>query len=896
MRTFHRLAVRLRGWFRARAEDDILREELGFHLEREIQANIEAGMAPDQARRAAHLAVGSLEAIRKESREGRPGALVRLIVRDLAYGTRILLKAPGFAATSVGIVALGIGAATAIFSVVYGVVLRPLPYQDPDRLVSLWTVMPQFGTQGANVNAADYRDWRSDNRIFDDIALVRHIANFNLIGAGEPERLFGARVSSNLFKVLGVAPALGRTFTEDEDEIGHDDVALLSHGLWKRRFGGDPFVIGRTINLSGVAHTVVGVMRPDFQYPGREFQIWTPLTVNPEVLSRKLPGYDWLAVARLKRGVRLEQAQSEMDAIAKRLASAYPKTNSNIGVAVVPMLESTVGGVRTALYMIFGAVVCLLLIACMNLANLLCARASSRSREFAVRLALGASRGRLAIQALAEVAPVLLVGGLLGAVTAAWGVAAFVPLAPATLPRVESIGINGPVLAFSVAMLVATGIVAGLVPAIQAWRSELTNATREDSRSTVGNLRQSTARNILIVAQIALVLPLLVGAGLLVRSFSALMHVDPGFRTDNVLSLHLAIPRSKYPKDEQVAALAGRLVEGVAALPGVQSAGMVNRLPLAGVGQINGLEFENVSSGPPAAVAGPLAESFDTRTVTPDYFQTMGIPLIEGRVFTHHDTQTTSVPEMPGVLIPATGIVDERIARRFWPGQSALGKRFRFGFPGMPWVEIVGVVGHIRHDGLDVDPRPQVYFNYLQRAQDRMALVVRSNQNPRALISAILQAIRSVDPEQPVYDIRTMEDVVERSTAQRWLNMMLVTIFAAISLMLASVGVYGVVAYGVSQRRREFGIRLALGAERSAVARLVVRQGAVLAIAGAAIGFVASVFVTRAIESLLYGIKATDPPSFATATGLLVGVALLASYVPARRAASVDPASTLRNE
>jgi putative ABC transport system permease protein len=896
MRTLHRLAVRLRGWFRERAEDDVLREELRFHLDREIQANIEAGMAPDQARRAAQLAVGSLEAIREESRESRPGALVRQIVRDLAYGGRLLLKAPGFAATSVLIVALGVGAATAIFSVVYGVVLRPLPYREPARLVSLWTHMPQLGIQRANVNAADYRDWQSENHVFEDIALVRHIANFNLIGAGEPERLLGARVSSNLFKVLGVTPALGRTFTEDEDEIGHDDVALLSHGLWKRRFGGDPAIIGRTVNLSGVPHTVVGVMRSDFQYPGREFQIWTPLTINPDVLSRKVPGNDWLAVARLKDGISLTQAQSEMDAIAKHLSIAYPKTNPQTGVTVEPLLESTVGTVRAALYSIFGAVTCLLIIACLNLANLLGARASGRSKEFAVRLALGASRGRLALQALAEVAPVLLVGGALGVVVAAWAVAAFVPLAPQTLPRAESIEINGSVLAYSIAMLLATGIVSGLLPAMQAWHSELANATREEGRSTAGSVRQSNMRSILIVAQIALVLPLLVGAGLLVRSFSALTRVDPGFRTDSVLSLHLAIPRSKYPKDAQVAAFAGQLVSGVAAMPGIRSAGMVNRLPLAGVGQINALEFENVSAERPSALGGSLPEGFDTRTVTPDYFQTMGIPLIEGRVFTDHDTHTVPVRTIPGVLSPAAGIVDERIARSFWPGESALGKRFRFAFLGSPWVEIVGVVGHIRHEGLDVDPRPQVYFNYLQRPQDRMVLVVRTNQDPRALAPAILQAIRSVDPEQPVYDVRTIEDVLELSMAQRWLNMTLVTIFAAISLVLASIGVYGVVAYGVSQRRREFGIRLALGAERAAVARLVVRQGAVLAITGSAIGFVGAILVTKAVESLLYGVKATDPPSFATATGLLVGVTLLASYVPARRAASVDPASTLRSE
>jgi putative ABC transport system permease protein len=894
MRAFDRLGVRLRGWLRPRLDDETLSEELAFHIERQAQANIEAGMTPSQARRAAHLAVGSVQTIRDESRESRPGAVARQIVRDLVYGTRIVRKSPGFAATSILIVALGIGAATAIFSVVYGVVLRPLPYEEPNRLVSLWTKMPQLNLQRANVNAADYRDWRADNHVFEDIALVRHVANFNLLGAGEPERLFGARVSPNLFKVLGVTPVLGRTFTEEEDEIGRDTVAVLSDGLWRRRFGADRSIVGKTINLSGFPHTVVGVMGPNFQYPGREFQIWTPLIVDPRILSRRSPGYDWLAVARLKRGVNLSQAQAEMDGIAKRLANAYPTTNPQTGVLVEPLLESTVGAARPALYAVFGAVTCMVVIACLNLAGLLGARMASRSREFAVRLALGASRGRLALQAVAEVAPVLLVGGVLGVAAAAWGVAAFVPLAPTTLPRVESIGVNGPVLAFSIVMLVATGLVAALLPAMQAWRSELTNATREDSRSSFGSPRQSRTRNMLVVAQMAILVPLLVGAGLLVRSFAAVVNVDPGFRAEHVLSLHLAIPRSKYPKDDQVADFVGQVVDRVASLPGVRSAGMVNRLPLAFGAQINELEFETVGQPSPG---GSLHEGFDTRTVTPDYFQTLGIQLIEGRPFTDHDTQVIPVPGMSGVFIPATGIVDDRIARRFWPGQSPVGKRFRFAFsPGMPWIEIVGVAGHIRHDGLDVDPRPQVYFNYLQRPQDRMALVVRTDQDPRALISATLEAIRSVDAEQPVYDVRTMEDVVERSTAQRWLNMMMVTVFAAIALLLASVGVYGVVAYGVNERRREFGIRLALGAERGAVARLVVWQGTVLALVGSAIGFLAAVVVAKAIESLLYGIRASDPPSFATAVGLLVSVALFASYMPARRAASVDPAITLRSE
>jgi predicted permease len=550
-----------------------------------------------------------------------------------------------------------------------------------------------------------------------------------------------------------------------------------------------------------------------------------------------------------------------------------------MGVEVAPLLADVVKPVRPALLVLQGAVGCLLLIACLNLSNLLGARAVSRAREFAVRLALGASRGRLAVQALAEVAPILALGGALGIVAAAWAVRAFIPLAPAALPRVESIQLSAPVLAVSVGLLMITGLVAGLLPAAQAWRSDLTSVTREGSRSAAGGRGQSKTRSLLVVAQIALTLPLLVGAGLLLQSFSALSRIDPGFRTDNVLSLHLAIPRSKYRKDSEVAAFCGRLLERVEAVPGVVAAGMVNRLPLVGA-QIGAIAFEDVPESP------ARFPSVDWRTVTPRYFDALAIPLREGRVFNDHDTETA----------PAVGLVDEQIAQALWPGRSAVGKRFRIPFPGLPWVEVVGVVGHVRNEGLDVDPRPQVYWNYLQRAQDRMVLVVRASQDPRPLIPGVLQAIRAVDPEQAAYDVRPMEEVLDRSLAQRWLNTVLLGSFAGISLLLASVGVYGVVAFGVTRRVREFGIRLALGAERSQVARLVVGQGAALAAAGTVLGVVAAAILAGAMQSLVYGVPPRDLASFAIASAVLLAVAVLASYLPARRAASVDPAVTLRSE
>ena len=804
------------------------------------------------------------------------------------YGLRLLRKSPAFAVTSILIVALGVGATTAIFSVVYGVMLRPLPFRDPGRLVSLWTISPKLNLARVQVNGADRRDWQARNHVLTEIALVRAVASFNLTGEGEPERLFAARVSASLFRVLGVAPAIGRAFTDEENEIGRDQVVLLSDGLWSRRFGRDPSIVGRTILLSGVPHTVAGVMGPDFRYPARETQIWTPLTVGPDELSRKDPAYNYVAIARLKPGVTIGQAQAEMDGIAARLAAEFPETNDHAGVEVVPLLDDMVSGVRRMLQVLLGAVSCLLLIACLNLANLLGARSASRAREFAVRLALGASRRALAAQAIAEVIPIAVAGGALGIVAATWGVDAFVPLAPAGLPRVESIGISVPVLAFSLGVLALTALVAGLLPAAQSWASDSTAATREDSRSLAGGRRQSRTRALLVVSQVALVLPLLVGAGLLIRSFSALVRVDSGFNPANVLTLQMAIPRSKYTDDPAVAAFCGRVVERVAALPDVASAGMVNRLPLAGVGQINLLHFE--TADPDTVV------STDTRSVTPDYFRTVGIRLIEGRLFTEHDMDTVATPTRYGPM-PNIGIVDERLARTLWPGQSAIGKRFRFGLEGMPWMHVVGVVGHIRTDALDIDPRPQVYFNYRQRAQDRMALAVRGRgRDIRLFTTAILQAVRDVDPEQPVSDVRTLDEVIDRSTGQRWLNMTLVTAFALIALALASIGLYGVVAYGVTRELREFGIRVALGAGAADITGLVLRRGLLLALSGVVIGLTAAFALTRVMRSLLFGVEPTDPASFAAAAALLVSVALVASYLPARRASRVDPALTLKAE
>jgi putative ABC transport system permease protein len=881
MRWLYRLRALARAWFKDREVDVELDEELQFHLERQTRANAEAGMEPGEARRAARLALGGRQQILELSRDARPGSLVRQLARDAAYGTRLLRRSPTFAAASVLVVALGVSAVTAVFGVVYGVLLRPLPYPQPERLVQLWTRAPRLAMPRALVGAADFRDVREQSRVFESAALVRPIANFNLTGQGEPERLFGARVSPGLFGVLRVAPALGRAFSEDESRSGREPVVLLSHVLWMRRFAGDPAVVGRTIRLSGVPHVVVGVMGPDFQFPGREFEVWTPLTINPAELARKEWPYNYRAVARLAPGVTLQQAQQTLDGIARRLEAAYPDSNREVGFEVVGMLDDAARPVRPALFSLMAAAACLLLIACLNLANLLAARGASRGRELAVRLALGASRGRLALQAIAEVLPVLAAGSVLGIAGAAGALTFFVPAAPTSLPRADQIALRAPVLAFSLAALAITGVAASLWPAALAWRARSSQAMGPGSRSGLGSAHQSRSRRGLVVAQIALALPLLAGTGLLLRSFDALQRVDPGFRGDKVLSLHLAIPRSKYTDDAQVAAFCARLLERVAELPGAVSAGMVNRLPLGGVPQLGALEFEDAAGGDPRRLP-----SADWRTASPGYFEAMGIPLLEGRAFTAAD-----VPAAEPV-----GIVDEQVAKRVWPGRSPIGERFRIPSPGLPWVRVVGVVGHVRGDALDVDPRPQVYWPLRQRTQDRMALVVRTTRDPRSLQADVIRAVRELDPEQPVYDVRTMEQVVARSLASRRLSLALLACLAGAALLLASVGVYGLVAFGVVQRLREFGLRQAVGAGRGDITRLVLREGTVLALAGTLLGLLGALPLAGFLEELVFGVGPRDLPTLAGAGLLLLAVAALASYLPARRAAAVDPAAALRTE
>src|SRR5262245_25219345 len=646
MRWLRSLRLRLRALLRPDAGDRELADEMRGHFDLIVDDHIARGLTPDAARAAAGREFGPVAQLTDASRDARGIAWVTDGLSDVRYGARLMRRSPGFAAASTLTIALGIGATTAMFSVVYGVLLAPLPYREPDRLINIWSTAIARGLPRAYNGMANVYDWRARNHVFVDVAALRAVGNFNLTGAGEPERLNGSRVESRLFPLLGVTPLLGRTFSEDEDEIGHEHVALLTYGLWVRRFGADPAAVGRTILLNGEPYTIVGVMRPDFAFPTREFQIYVPLTFDPAELVNRM-NYSYLAIARLKPGVTVDQARAEMNLMAAQITREHPKENEGIGAGLAPMLDDNVSAVRTPLYVLFGAVLAMLLVGCANLANLLLARALARQRELAVRAALGAGRGRLVVQAVAEVVPIFVVGGTLGVLVAAWAVGAIEPLLPADLPRAENIGVSLPVLAAAAAMLAAISVLIGAWPALEASRTGLSATGSETVRGVAGSARRARRRDVLVVAQIAATCWLVIAAALLGRSFVALRQVNPGFNPDHVYTAHLAIPRAKYPRDRDVAAFGERVLDRVRALPEVVSAGLVNRLPLAGGIQGGIIEFEGVD---PKLLA---LENVDYRSVTPDYFRTLEIPVAAGRAFTDRDGES----DLP------VAIIDDRLAK-----------------------------------------------------------------------------------------------------------------------------------------------------------------------------------------------------------------------------------------
>ena len=814
--------------------------------------------------------------------------------QDIRYGVRALLKTPGFTAVAVIVLALGIGANTAIFTVVNAVLLRPLPYPDSDRLVMLWETNPRFqiGIDTLPVTHGNFMDWREQNGVFDYVSALG-VGRWNLTGSGEPERISGASVSANFFKLMGAEPKLGRAFGDDEDKPGASKVVVIGHALWQQRFAGQPDVIGRTMTLDGESYTVIGVAPERFQFPrakdlpyfvgvATQTDLWRPMILGEDFVNKSRANHQLSVMAKLKPGVTRERAQSEMTAIAERLEQSYPDSNQGIGVKVVALNEQVVGNVRPALWLMMGAVALVLLIACANVANLLLARSAARQREIAIRTALGASRGRVVRQLLTEAMLLAIVAAVAGTLLSLWGIKAMLSLSREAMPRAYEVGVDARVLGFAVAIAMLTSVLFGLTPALQNSKVNLSESLKEGARGLAGGRRANRVRSVLVIAEVALSVVLLIGAGLMIKSLAGILKVDPGFNPDNTVTMNIALLGSKYPSATRQIAFFQDVTHRVEVLPGVQSVGLISSAPLSGGVYAGGFSIKDR--------AGPEADDLvaDRRMISPEYFNALGIPLLKGRGFSDRDDQNS-----PGVVV-----VSESWARRFLPHDDPLDKRIKLGGRDStrPWLSIVGVAGDIRDTALESDAKPCVYIPYPQFPSSGMTLVVRAAVDPKPLIHAIRDGVWAVDKDQPVTDIKTMDQSIADSVSPRRFNAMLLAIFASLALVLASVGIYGVMAYSVTQRTHEIGIRVALGARALDVIELVVGRGMALVLTGVAIGLAGAVALTRVMTSLLYGVSATDPLTFAGVSLLLVAVALLASYIPARRATKVDPMIALRCE
>ncbi|HJR05983.1 MAG TPA: ABC transporter permease [Pyrinomonadaceae bacterium] len=807
-------------------------------------------------------------------------------IQDLRYGFRMLWKSPGFTIVALMALALGIGANTAIFSVVNTVLLRPLPYKTPERLVWLWETSPQNDIPKEVASYPNFEDWRQQNQNFEAIAGFTSTTP-SLTGGDEPERVPGAYVLGDFYTVLGVEPVLGRKFLPEENVEGKHRVVILSHGLWQRHFGGDTRIVGQQVGVNGGQYTVVGVMPPNFQQPDpearRPVEMWLPLPISEGMRASRRG--DFLSViARLKSGVSVEQARAEMTTIAARLEQQYPQTNAAWSVIVQPLHQRFTGDVRPALLMLLGAVGFLLLIACANVANLLLARSSTRLKEIAIRTALGAGRGRMVRQLLTESVVLSLAGGALGLLVAFWGIDALVALSPGNIPRLESVGIDRQVLLFTVGVSLVTGIVFGIAPALAVSNPNLNEMLKESGRSSTDGGRGRRLRNTLAVAEIALSLVLLVGAGLLVKSFLRLQDVKPGFNPQNLLAAELVLPSTKYAENGQVVNFYDQLLGQLAQQPGVLGATVTSTLPLSGGGEVLAFSVEGRTIG--STDRNPDAEA---RTVSPDYFRTLQIPLKSGRMLDERDNEKA----------PRAAVISETLARKYFPGEDPLGKRITFGDPQAPdvqWLNVVGVVGDVHQQGLDEEPYAQVYRSYRQSPRRGLTVIVRTAGPPLAMLDVLRNQIRTLDRQQPIYNARTAEQVLDEAIARPRFNMLLITILAAVAMILATVGIYGVISYMVTQRTHEIGIRMALGARPFDVFRMVLRQGLLIALLGVGSGLVAAFALTRLLASLLYDVRPTDVVTFISVSALLTAVVLLACYIPARRATKVDPMIALRYE
>lgn len=800
--------------------------------------------------------------------------------QDMRFGVRTLLKSRAFTVVALLTLALGIGANTTIFTLVNALLFRPLAYADPERLVMLRERSRQLDNM--SVAYLNYQDWRRQQKSFDNLGAFRG-ASFNLTGGELPERLLGSQVSAEMFPTLGVTPIKGRVFREDEDKPGAQRVAVLSYGLWSRRFGADPKILDKPLTLNGQSHSVVGVMPPGFRFPpwANKSELWVPIGLEADQMQERGNHPGIYVVARLKPGVTQQAAYSDMDVIAQQLEKQYPDSNTNNRVGIEPLHDRVVDGLRPALLVLLGAVGCVLLIVCANVANLLLARASGRQQEIAVRTALGAGRFRIIRQLLTESALLSLLGGALGLVLATWWLKLLVSIIPETTPRADQIQLDNSMLVFTLGISLLTGLIFGLVPALQASRVDLHLSLKEGGRSLAGGFAGHRLRKFLVVAEIALSIVLLVGAGLMIKSFGQLTEANAGFDRRNVLTVQISLPAAKYDKEPQRVAFFEQLLAQLKALPGVQHAAITT--PLLGGWQSS---FYTEGSPPPARGEGSLS---DVNRVAPDFFNAMKIPLVKGRTFTDRDRAGA----------PLVAIIDTTMAARHWANQDPIGKRLKFGGSAdsqNPWMEVVGVVGHVKNYGVDEESRVEVYLPYFQSPIGSTTVVLRTAGDPAALAASVRQRVLSIDPDQPVYNIRTMEELLSLSLAPRRIAMILLSIFAGMAVILAAIGIYGVLSYTVTQATHEIGIRMALGAQRPDVVRLVLKQGLVLAAIGIGIGVLAALALTQLMSTLLFNVSATDPWTFAAVPVLLALVATAACLIPALRATRVDPMVALRYE
>lgn len=811
--------------------------------------------------------------------------MIETLIQDTRYGLRMLRNSPMVTLVAVISLALGISANTVIFSVINSILLRSLPFNDPDRIALVWGTAPAEGKDRTQVSATDVADWRQQNSVFEDVTTYSNWSA-TLLGEGESERIPGIQVGDGYFSIMKATPLLGRTFLPEEQQEGKDFVIVLGYGLWQRRFGGDPNVIGRKINLSGRPYIVVGVLPADFQPlptslvdPWAEF--YRPVAEardENERSSRHLR-----AIARLKPGVNLEQAQADMNVIAGRLEQQHPRDNTGYGVRLVTLTEDTVGGLRPTLLTLLVAVAFVLLIACANTGNLLLARAAARQKEVAIRRALGAARGRLARQFLTESILLAMVGGAIGLLMAMWGAGFVESIGSQATPLLANIDLDLRVLGFTLALSILTGLVFGLAPALNASNPDLNETLKEGGRGSGAQASHNRLRSVLVMSEVAMALVLLISAALLIKTVIRLRNVDPGFEADNRLTMNVVLSSAKYPKPQQWVAFYNQLTERLEALPGVVSAGFTSVLPFSGNFDGRGLVVEDH----PRPVGEEI--SVDLYRVTPGYARTMAIQVLRGRTLTEQDTEATSL----------VALINETMAREMWPNQDPLGKRIKF--PGsernpQPWRVIVGVVRDVKQYALDRKDPMQIYLPDAQMPTPFMTLVIHTSSDPEALISAVRNSISEMDKDLATFNIATMEQLLADSISLRRFSTLLLILFAGVALILAAVGIYGVISYSVTQRTHEIGVRLALGANRRDIIRLVVRQGMAITLAGVGIGLTATFALTRVIESLLFNVSATDPATFIIIPVALTLVALGACLVPARRAAKVDPMVALRYE